>query len=112
MGSYNGPITFPLDIADGRLKWLEATDVETGKVERIALMKSLKTVWKIVGATAGSGQEILAARCRPAFRPDQNDFTLTYVRYSFDGKKWVKFQRTKTGFSEFEGAFPDRSLFP
>lgn len=116
VGSYSGPVTLFVEVTGGRLEWLEATESSTGKKERIALMRSLKTIWKIVAAPDGSGKEILEALCRPvletALKPGDVEFRLTYRRYSFDGKKWVSLASERKGFSEFEDGIPNRSLFP
>src|ERR1035437_3341788 len=112
-GSYNGPVTLPLEVQDGRLHWLEATDSATGKKEQIELMQSLKTTWKIVDSASKTGKEILHAACRPDdFSSTSNDFTLTYTRYYFSGSDWMRIQKKQPGFSEFEDGFPRRELFP
>lgn len=122
-GSYSGPITMPLEVHDGHLQWLEATDRITGKKGKIDLMESLKTTWKIVDSTAGPRKEILKAACRPnlkrpLFRSNSNvqttdkDFILTYTRFYFDGDRWISAERKKPGFAEFDEGFPSRKLFP
>jgi hypothetical protein len=84
-GSYNGPITFLLEVTAGRLNWLKATEEKTGGSERISLMQSPKTVWKIVPGARGSGRDILEAACRPELpdgsQPGEVAFRLSYVRY-------------------------------
>jgi hypothetical protein len=113
-GSYAGPITTFVEVHDGRLHWLEATDSATGKTARIAVMHSLKTVWKTAPARDGHGREILEARCRPDARTKTGDveFVLSYYRYAFDGTRWIRRVRETKGFSEFEDGFPARRLFP
>jgi len=111
-GSYSGPITFLVEITDGRLRWLDRAESATGKRERIALMESLKTEWKIVAASSGSGKEILMVACRPTLEPGNAKFTLLYSRYFFDGKSWVELVREQEGYWESQDDFPDRSLFP
>ena len=112
-GSYNGPITFLVEIAGGRMNWLDAAVGRNGKSRPIVLMQSLKTVWKIVKAPGGQGREILAAACRPGdFTGSDTEFLMTYSRYFFDGKKWVRLDRLEEGYSDFEDGFPARSLFP
>jgi hypothetical protein len=115
MGSYNGPITFFVEVKNGRLTWLTATERTTGKSGRITVMSSLKTVWQIVPARKGAGKDILEARCRPAFKESASgdmEFTLSYFRYSFDGKRWIRRVREEKGYSDFEDGFPHRRLFP
>lgn len=114
-GSYSGPVTLPLEVGDGHLRWLEATQAKTGHTEQIELMNSLKTVWKFVDSADGKGKLILHAACRPDFNSkakDDSAFTITYTRYYFDGTKWMYVDRKVQGFSEFEEGFPPRKLFP
>jgi hypothetical protein len=111
-GSYSGPATSLMEINQGRIHWLYAMDAETGKPERLTLARTLKSVWKIVAAPDGSGHDILQALCRPTFQPGDEGFKLIYIRYHFDGKKWVRLVRERRGYSDFEEGFPDRNLFP
>jgi hypothetical protein len=97
---------------EGRMKWLNATDSVAGKSERLTLAQTLKSVWKIVPAPGGTGSDILQALCRPAFQPGDDEFKLIYIRYHFDGKRWVQMVRESKGYSDFEDGFPGRSLFP
>ncbi len=112
MGSYNGPLTFFVEVSAGKLRWVEAVDVKTGQSSRISLMRSLKTIWTLTDAPHGRHKEILQAACRPGFGSSEGGFLLSYTRYSFDGKRWIRYERTESGFSEFEDGFPDRALFP
>ena len=111
-GSYSGPATSLLEVGEGRMKWLNATDSVTGKSERLTLAQTLKSVWKIVAMPGGEGSDILQALCRPAFQPGDDEFKLIYIRYHFDGKRWVQLVRERKGYSDFEAGFPSRSLFP
>lgn len=114
-GSYSGPITLPVDIREGHLHWLEATNKATGKTEQIRLMKSLKTVWEFADTADGKGKQILHVACRPDFNSkakDDSAFTITYTRYYFDRTKWMYVDRKVQEFSEFEEGFPSRKLFP
>lgn len=123
-GSYSGPITMPVEVHDGHLQWLEAKDKATGKKEKIEVMQSLKTIWKITGFSSSGKKEILEAKCRPNLThpvfaskdPDihtsDDDFILVYTRYYYDGTQWMRAERRRAGFSEFEEGFPSRKLFP
>jgi hypothetical protein len=111
-GSYNGPITSFVEVHAGGLRWLEATDRKTGKTERLALMRSLKSAWKLVPGRGGSGQQILQALCRPWGKSLDNHFVTMYRRYFFDGKAWIRLSRETQELTEFDGGFPDRRLFP
>ena len=112
-GSYNGPITSFVEVKDGHLTWLEATDRASGKTDRIALMQALKSTWQLVPARAGSREttDILYALCRPA-DATAGEFTTTYRRYFFDGTAWIRVGREEKGLNEFDGGMPPRRLFP
>ena len=102
-----------MEVIGGRLRWLEATNIATGRTEQISLPKTLKTVWEFVDAASGKGKQILLAACRPDFKSAKDQgFTITYTRYYFDGTKWLYAERTDKGFTEFEEGFPDRKFFP
>ena len=45
------------------MRWVESTEVTTGKTGEISLMESLKTTWKFVTAPDGKGKQILLAQC-------------------------------------------------
>jgi hypothetical protein len=110
-GSYSGPATFLLEVKSGRLSWLETTDGRTGKNERISLADTLKSAWKIVPASRGPGKDIVQVLCRPNFELD-GQFKLTYIRYTYDGKKWSKHVKETDGFWESDEGFPEIRLFP
>ncbi|MGA8939409.1 MAG: hypothetical protein WB439_09615, partial [Acidobacteriaceae bacterium] len=113
-GSYSGPITNLVEVKNGRLQWVEATDARTGKRGTISLMESLKTRWKFVDARGGKGKQILLAECRPDWSSakDDPDFRITYARFYFDGTRWFVTKRTVKGYSDFEQGFPSRVNFP
>lgn len=122
LGSYNGLVTYFVEVVGGRLKWLEFINKRTGKKEQMALLSSLKTAWKIVPSKNRRGKDILRAACRPNWdKPTKSsvmtiddDFEIFYARFHFNGRDWVRLERKKWGFWEFESEsdFPDRSLFP
>jgi hypothetical protein len=115
MGSYNGPYTSLLEVALGKMKWLEAIDKVTGKAEPILVMDSLKTMWKVADAPSGTAKDILQAACRPDFASlDDVSFILILTRYSFDGKNWVKLERHEKGFAELDDLYAllGRKPFP
>ena len=113
-GSYNGPITSLVEVKNGHLRWLQATELGTGKTGEISLMESLKTTWRLVAAPGGKGKQILLAQCRPDWSSvkDDPDFTTQYARFYFDGSKWLAKVRTVKGISEFDQGFPERKNFP
>ncbi len=112
LGSYSGPITWPVEVTHGRLHWLQSYDRATGKADDISLMRSLKTTWKLV--PEAHGKQILLALCRPDWGAPLNkdpDFHISYIRIYWTGKKWISVDRTVPGYSDFEDGFPRRSLF-
>ena len=113
-GSYSGPITRLAEVTGGRLKWIESTELKTGKTEQISLMESLKTTWKFVDGLDGKGNQILLAQCRPDWSSAKEDpvFITTFARFYFDGAKWVVKARVVKGFNEFDQGFPSRRNFP
>jgi hypothetical protein len=112
-GSYSGPVTLPLEVEEGHLKWLMATKKGTNQREQIRLMNSLKTVWKFSDSIRGQRRDIFSAACRPDFKfGNEPKFTVTYTRYFFKGVEWIYTARVVPGFEEFDDGFPKRSLFP
>lgn len=113
MGSYSGPMSMFFDVVAGKIRWVKVRKVNSRKKEGLVVMNSLKTEWKLV--SHGSNKDILEMRCRPEYRNKSNDpkFALTYIRYRFNGKDWIKYSRSEDGFWESEeGTFPAESLFP
>ena len=109
-GSYAGVTTLLLDIADGQFRWAEATDVATKQAEQIRLPKTLRSSWKLV--PFHGNHDILLVFCRPPKVQVGNEFVLGYVRYRFDGKQWMKYERLQKGFWESDEPFPPLSEFP
>jgi hypothetical protein len=111
-GSYAGPVSSFFDVVDGKIKWLQFQQSKSKKTEKISVMSSLKTGWEIV--RNGENFDILEAACRPEFsiKLDEPAFSLTYSRYHYNGNEWIKYSRKVDGYWDFEGAFPDYSLFP
>jgi hypothetical protein len=110
MGSYNGPVTLPLQVQEARLRPLEAVD-EQGTTAPVRLMRSLKTDWRLEPARVGPIPDILSVSTRPDF-DNQGEFVVTYARLSFDGHRWIRHTRRTPGLWESDGDFPDRELFP
>ena len=113
-GSYSGPTTSLVEVNSGHLRWIESTELRTGKTGEISLMDSLKTTWKLVDAPDGKGKQILLAQCRPDWSSVKDDpaFTTQYARFYFDGTRWLAKVRTVKALSEFDQGFPSRRNFP
>jgi hypothetical protein len=104
MGSYNGPGATLLQVSDAAIHDVKALNTESHQEEPIRLVKSLKSDWHRKSAT-----EILSVSCRPK---DDRNFVIDYVRYSFDGTRWLEYKRETDGFWESDEAFPEGSSFP
>jgi len=105
LGSYAGPTTHVFDLSSG--KGIKAARDQTDA--EIILASTLKTVWKSVP------DGFLMAACRPKFfteYPDSIGFTISYVRYRWNKRRWVRTERREAGFNEFEDGVPDSGLFP
>jgi len=118
LGSYSGPVTRLAEVRQGQLHWVQGWDVRLEQDSELRLLSSLKTAWRLVPRRDGRGQEILLLACRPDISAAANtssgqQFLLAFVRYSFDGSRWRRYERTEPGFWEDGDApFPDRSRFP
>jgi hypothetical protein len=73
MGSYAGPTTYFYDIVEGKLTPVEYLDKKTGKREKMVLMRSLKTTWKLVKSKYGNRTDILHIACRPDGESESKD---------------------------------------
>jgi hypothetical protein len=110
-GSYTGVTTLLLDIVVDKFQWTEATEADTRQSEQIRLPDTLKTAWKLV--PFHGKQDILLTYCRPAkVQVSGREFVVGYVRYRFDGKQWLKYERVRNGIWESDEAFPPSSSFP
>ena len=111
MGSYNGPVTSFLRVKDAKIEWLQATDAATNELEKISLMRSLKTEWRLIQTHP---PQILKVACRPDFEKGNDMFKLIYTRYSLKKARWYKYERVENGYLDFENEsdFPPASKFP
>lgn len=117
MGSYNGPITFLLEAKNEKISFVR-TEYE-GQMKELTLMTSLKTGWWPTLKMANGCHDVLSLSCRPDFdkskdATDKMEFMLIYRRYHFNGQKWMRFEKTRSGFWEYENkeSIPDETLFP
>jgi hypothetical protein len=119
LGSYAGPITRFAESSGGRLVWLSSYGSASDKPEELRVMDSLKTAWHTV-TRPGGGLDILEVRCRPqsdsgaSAHPTSNDvtFVVVYLRYTFDGSRWLKKVRQRVGYWESDDSFPTEGEFP
>jgi hypothetical protein len=106
-GSYNGPATTLVQVSDNAIREVTALDVKTKAEVLFTLVESLKSAWHL--ASPKNGNEILSVICRPE---SDDKFLITYFRYSFDGNRWIDYEREVEGFWEADNPFPSRSTFP
>jgi hypothetical protein len=114
IGSYSGPYTRLADPDSGGFGWLVADSAGVAN-DTITLVSTLKTAWRAVARADGRGQDLLMVLCRPDLAgPDTGDvrFTLTYERFTFDGRRWTLRRRQREGCYESGEPFPADSLFP
>jgi hypothetical protein len=110
-GSYAGVTTLLMDVVDGQFKWAESSELGSHQTQQIRLPKTLKSSWKFV--PFGSGHDILWVDCHPAgVQVPGHEFVVRYLRYRFDGNKWIKYERQREGFWESDQHFPPISAFP
>ncbi|MCU1257402.1 MAG: Thermophilic serine proteinase precursor [Bryobacterales bacterium] len=92
-GSYNGPISYFLEVSDGGIRYILPH----------GLMTSLKTAWAIDNRENSAA--IISKKCRPNFDPKDGpsmDFKVIYERFSFDGEGWKESVSEEDGFWENE----------
>jgi hypothetical protein len=109
-GSYAGVTTLLLDVGDSQFRWVEATDTDTKQAQPIRLPNTLKSSWKLV--PLHGNHDILRVYCRPLNVQVGDEFVVGYVRYRFDAKRWVRYERQEKGFWESDQPFPSMSKFP
>ena len=104
-GSYNGPLTLPIEVVGDHLVAAVArsTDQQT---EPIRLAQTGKASWRRV--PNGHAEDLLFINCEPR---DQGFVTL-YRRYYLWHQKWRVKIRTRAGLWESDGDFPGRRFFP
>jgi len=96
VGSYNGPVSYFLEISADGVRYILSH----------GLMTSLKTAWAIVNKE--KSVEIPSKKCRPNFEsssPSTMEFPLIYERFYFESDTWNSELHKEAGFWECEGAF-------
>jgi len=111
MGSYAGLTTLLLEVANAKLRWMEAMNSDTGKSDVIRLPNTLKSGWILTHK--GAREDILQVLCRPDDFGGSGTFSMAYVRYHFDeGTGWRMRKKTRKGVWESDEPFPDATQFP
>jgi hypothetical protein len=99
-GSYNGPISYFLEVSESGIRYILPH----------GLMTSLKTAWAIDNRE--HSVEIISKKCRPNLEANSGsslelDFQVIYERFSFDGDHWQTAVREEAGFWEHGGALDE-----
>lgn len=104
-GSYNGPLTIPVQVVDNRLSPALARSPD-GHSEPIRLALTGKAAWK--KEPAGKVDDLLSVSTQPAAQ----GFVTTYRRYHPTSRGWQVKSRQEPGLWESDSEFPDDRLFP
>jgi hypothetical protein len=123
-GSYSGPYTRLAEPTARGFGWVTAVlTANRSARDTVTLVETLKTAWRFAPRRDGRGNDLLTVGCRPVAivggpanvrQADADGFMLTFHRYTFDGRRWVRYDRAERGFWENEGpdSFPARARFP
>ena len=104
-GSYNGPLTMPIEVRKNRLQQATASNADK-QSEPIQLALTGKAAWKKI--TRGKANHFLAISCQPR----DDGFILNYRRYFPTRQGWQVRKRTQPSFWESDQDFPADNLFP
>lgn len=104
-GSYNGPSTTPVEIAENRLQAAVALR-EDGLVEPIRLAMTGKSAWRRVARDGAD--DFLSVSSQPA----KDGFVTYYRHYFLSGQQWRAKVRAQSGLWESDAGFPSRDDFP
>lgn len=104
-GSWNGPLTLPLEIVNQHLNPVVA-QLGSGRSEPIRLTQTLKSNWSRVALRGG--EDLLQVRTQP----NAEGFHTLYWRFSPDRNGWRGRFLSRNGMWESDAEFPDTSLFP
>lgn len=104
-GSYNGPLTFPVQVVKKHLKIVEAL-APNGRLEPIYLAQTGKADWRKI--SQNGVDDLVSVSCQPK----DNNFVTFYRRYHPTRNGWQVRTRSVPGYWESFGEFPDISQFP
>ena len=104
-GSYNGPLTLPIQIDKNRLTRAKAR-TRHGRREPIELALTGKAAWKKVARHGAD--HLLSVRCEP----HGDHFVISYRRYRPTRHGWQVHGRSDPGFWESDSEFPAQESFP
>ncbi|WP_201209478.1 hypothetical protein [Rhodocyclus purpureus] len=104
-GSYNGPLTIPVQVVRDHLQAAVARSADK-RIEPIRLTLTGKSAWKRIAN--GRVDDLLLVSCQPAGR----GFVTSYRRFHPSAQGWRVKLRTLEGLWESDGKFPERNRFP
>ena len=104
-GSYNGPLTIPIQVVADHLVAVVARDAD-GRDEAIHLALTGKSAWRKVSSR--NVEHLLQVSCQPR----NQGFVTLYRRYFPTGRRWKVKARVSKGLWEADGEFPGENLFP
>ena len=71
LGEYSGLVTYLYEVVHDELRPIEFVDSKSKKRERIELLDSSITNWKLVRSKDGKSRDILYAYCRARCEPER-----------------------------------------
>ncbi len=104
-GSYNGPLTFPVEVKNHHLQIAEAT-ASDGHHESIYLAITGKATWKKFATR--TTDDLLSVNSQS----QGNSFVTFYRRYHPTRNGWVVRVNSESNLWESDGQFPEIKLFP
>ena len=104
-GSYNGPLTIPIQVVHNHL-FEAVARFSHRRVEPIRLTLTGKSAWKRVSSR--NADEMLLVSCQPRGK----GFVTFYRRYFPLRQEWKVKVLARKGLWESDGEFPSRKLFP
>jgi hypothetical protein len=104
-GSYNGPLTFPVQVVNNHLQRVVAL-ADDGRIEPIHLPITGKAAWKKISIKGVDN--FISVSCQP----QDKRFVIIYRRYNPTREGWRVHTRSAPGFWESDGEFPEIKQFP
>ena len=104
-GSYNGPLTMPIQIVGNRLLAAVAR-VADNRTKPIVLTLTGKSAWR--RAAKKQSDDLLFV----SSQPQGKGFVTIYQRYFLENHEWHVKQRRRIGLWESDAEFPNRQRFP
>ncbi len=104
-GTGQGAYTRYFEVVNGYLVCLSSKDNSSSKKEMIDLRDNMEDIWKALPNPKGKGKVLCQRRADPYAE------TTAYIRYEFDGKNWIRYERIDKGSQDSEWEFPKVQKF-